>query len=93
MDLLARELHHVLRAVADVDEADAQRLAENWGQGGATWVMGDFNDDGVVGPADACILAANWGYTSGSETTCVPEPSILALLLGVSLMLLPRRRP
>ncbi|MBN1588683.1 MAG: PEP-CTERM sorting domain-containing protein, partial [Pirellulales bacterium] len=78
------------------------RLAQNWGVSvDVTWEMGDFDRDGVVGPADASILAANWHYgladPFGSDitdlldslNTAVPEPSTLALLilggLGLSL--------
>jgi len=82
---------------AVVDAADALALAGNWGHSNATWAMGDFDFDDLVGPADASILAANWGYgvgPSGETTSAVPEPSTLALLLGVPLGLsLRRRRP
>jgi len=77
----------------DVDKDDLADMAAHWGAGpGATWSDGDFDGDGYVGPKDAAILASNWGYP-GSESTAVPEPSALTLLLGLALMLLPRRRP
>ena len=41
--------------------------------------MGDFDGDGMVGPADASILAANWGDHISSETRAVPEPSLVVL--------------
>ena len=76
-----------------VDEEDSQRLATYWGESGAEWWMGDFDGDGVVGPRDASLLAANWGYGTGeSAPASAPEPSMLALLLGCSLVLLFRRR-
>ena len=34
------------------------------------WPEGDFDGDGLVGPRDAAILAANWGATS--ESSAVP---------------------
>ncbi|MBN2217352.1 MAG: autotransporter-associated beta strand repeat-containing protein [Pirellulales bacterium] len=78
-----------------VDEADATRLAENWGvQTGATWDMGDFNGDYKVDAADAAVLAANWGATAGGgEEAPVPEPStLLQLTLGLMSMACFRRR-
>jgi VCBS repeat-containing protein len=69
-----------------VDQADAAVLAAHWGNSGATWTTGDFSGDGVVSAADASILAANWGAGAGEAGgTSAPEPSILALLVGVSL--------
>jgi len=81
-----------------VDEADAQQLAQNWGAGTpgdpATWAMGNFDDDDFVGPKDAAILAANWGYPGESESAAVPEPTMLSLLAGaVLLAAYVRRRP
>jgi len=71
-----------------VDQADAQRLASNWGQGNAAWAMGDFDSDAIVGPRDASILAAHWGYE-----VPVPEPATAGqLLLALPLALLLRRR-
>jgi len=60
-----------------VNEADAQRLAEHWGETQESptytwWEMGDFDGDHFVGPKDAAILAANWGYP---DTEAVEEPS------------------
>jgi beta-fructofuranosidase len=66
----------------DVDEADATRLAANWGTtvtGGAR--DGDFDGDGLVGSADASIMAANWGRRAG-EAAFVPEPPLAAMFLG-----------
>ncbi|NLE36955.1 MAG: PEP-CTERM sorting domain-containing protein, partial [Pirellulaceae bacterium] len=84
-----------------VDAVDAKRLAENWGATSLNpsyttmWEMGDFNGDGKIDAKDASILAAQWGdYTSGSsesQGTAVPEPGMLALLLGLALAGLARR--
>jgi len=74
-----------------VDQQDVERLAGNWGTsvtGGAP--DGDLNGDGVVGPADMAILAANWGYGT-EEGKAVPEPSLLAMLIGGVLMWTVRR--
>jgi len=82
----------------DVDADDAQALATHWGSGSeldpATWEEGNFNGDYVVGPADAAILAANWGYPNNEANgaTTVPEPSTAVLLLGLTLALMWRRR-
>ena len=67
-----------------VNEADSARLASNWGESGVDWSKGDFDGDGVVGPNDASILAANWGYGTeqSGESSAVPEPGMMVLLLG-----------
>ena len=51
------------------------------------WYMGDFDGDNVVGPADASIVASNWGYGVTSEATAaVPEPQAFAMIpLGLTL--------
>ncbi|MBN1912465.1 MAG: exo-alpha-sialidase [Pirellulales bacterium] len=72
-----------------VDALDAQRLAENWLSGDATWNKGDFNGDLVVNDLDASILAANWG--AGVEGSSVPEPGCVALLVGLLSMAIVRR--
>ncbi len=69
-----------------VNAEDAERLAANWGQGDATWEMGDFDDDGIVGPKDAIILASHWGYGTSEASAAVPEPSTLAGLLLLSIV-------
>ena len=67
-----------------VDELDAARLAGHWGTADdASWFDGDFDGDRRVGPADASILAANWGYeASEGAGTPVPEPTAILLLLA-----------
>jgi hypothetical protein len=62
-----------------VDASDATILAGNWQANNATWEMGDFNDDGNINASDATILAGNW--QAGTNSTAVPEPSSMALLL------------
>jgi probable HAF family extracellular repeat protein len=68
-----------------VDDEDAKTLAANWGQTG-DWTQGDFNNDGVINALDASILAANWGYIANAETTAVPEPSVLAMVMSLVLL-------
>ena len=54
-------------------------VAGHWGSENATWAMGDFDSDSVVGPSDAAILAAHWHYEIP-----VPEPATAGqLLLGL----------
>lgn len=75
-----------------VDDADAQIVAEYWGEGSAYWQMGDFDKDGIVGPTDVAILAANWGYGVTSEATAaVPEPSLMVLVCAALGMFVLRR--
>jgi T5SS/PEP-CTERM-associated repeat protein len=74
-----------------VNADDAAKLAAYWGiTSGAEWGDGDFNGDGKVNAADASILAANWGHGM-SESTSVPEPSVLCLLAGALSLFLGRR--
>ncbi|MBN1588538.1 MAG: PEP-CTERM sorting domain-containing protein, partial [Pirellulales bacterium] len=35
----------------------------------------------TVGPRDAAILAANWGYDGSSEARAVPEPAMVIMIL------------
>ncbi len=70
----------------DVDAIDAQRLAAFWGateedEEYSWWEMGDFDGDEYVGPADAAIMAANWGYSASEANSAVPEPSVALMLL------------
>ena len=69
-----------------VDGSDVTILAGNWQYGvtggGATWDMGDFNSDGKVDGSDVTILAGNWQYGVTATTAAVPEPGVLALLMG-----------
>ena len=76
-----------------VDEDDLATLNAHWGEEGG-WADGDFNDDGVVDAIDASILAANWGDWTGGEDgpNSVPEPSVIALLLGLGLFVFRRIR-
>jgi len=74
-----------------VDDDDVARMAANWQKtGSAVWVQGDFNGDGNVDDLDATILATNYG----SSAAAVPEPSMLAVLIGgmLALVFLRRRR-
>ncbi|MBN1589055.1 MAG: hypothetical protein JW888_06040 [Pirellulales bacterium] len=75
-------------------QKEGVQLATYWGSGPtATWDQGDFDHDGFVGPRDASILAANWGYTSSPfEASAVPEPSMAILLLTLPPALLLKRR-
>jgi len=76
-----------------VNKDDAEALAANWGTtSGATWAMGDFDGDGDVDAGDASILAANWGHGTEQSGASIPEPSTFALLLGLPLLALWRRR-
>ena len=71
-----------------VNDLDAEIVATNWGSTSATGpAQGDFNGDTHVNAADASIMAANWGY--GTEAAgAVPEPGMIALIMGGLLGLL-----
>lgn len=75
-----------------VNDTDASILGSNWQlQSGAIWAMGDFNGDQKVNDQDAAIMAAHWTAGGGAEGS-VPEPSTLALLLGILASLACMRR-
>jgi hypothetical protein len=81
----------------NVDGEDAARLAENWGAQtlinyDTWWEMGDFDGDHYVGPKDASIMSANWGYTASETSAPVPEPSVALMLLAGVWILVGRRR-
>ena len=81
---------------------DASVLAANFGLSGRTWETADFNRDGAVNLADFNLLAANFGLSAAGPTvtpqdwselaTVVPEPSSVALGLGILHSLTSRRR-
>ena len=79
-----------------VDGSDVTILAGNWQHGvtglaNATWEMGDFNGDGKVDGSDVTILAGNWQAGVTTNAASVPEPGILALLLGAMVTLFFKR--
>ncbi|MBN1908163.1 MAG: dockerin type I repeat-containing protein [Pirellulales bacterium] len=74
----------------DVNAADARLLAEHWLQAVTGPFQGDLNGDGFVDDLDASIMAANWN--GGSESVGVPEPGMMALLLGLALFAVPAVR-
>jgi len=63
----------------------------SWYGPAVRWTDGDFDDDNLVGPADASILAANWGYGTEEGNSAVPEPGIFVPLLGLGLAIALRR--
>jgi lysophospholipase L1-like esterase len=82
-----------------VNVADLANLAANFGAAsGATWLQGDFDFDSNVNVADLADLAGNFGddINDGGDAAAVspagvPEPSMLAMVVGAAL-LIPRRR-
>jgi len=77
-----------------VDETDAAVVAGNWGANVGTggYASGDFNGDQLVNATDAAIQVANWGSHVAAESAAVPEPGIVALLLGAAAALTMIRR-
>jgi len=83
----------------DVDLADFNTLASNFGTFGPPWEGGDFNEDGAVNLADFNLLAANFGRDIEPAPTSividfptsVPEPATAALLPLVALAVRARK--
>ena len=73
---------------------DALIVASHWGDvGTAVWSSGDFNGDRNVNAVDAAIMAANWSFaTPENGGTTVPEPTMLASLIGIALLVSCMRR-
>jgi hypothetical protein len=69
----------------EVNDSDASILGAHWMSSSADWMSGDFNFDGLVNDADAAILAAHWQQSIESSPP-VPEPSVWAMLLALSLI-------
>jgi len=69
-------------------------VAGNWGANVGTggYASGDFNGDQLVNATDAAIQVANWGSHVAAESAAVPEPGIVALLLGAAAALTMIRR-
>ncbi|MFW6061786.1 MAG: dockerin type I domain-containing protein [Planctomycetota bacterium] len=82
-----------------VNLSDLALLSNNWGRsdGSAVWQIGDFDGDGNVLASDLDLLAANWSgdqplqAASWMETSAVPEPASLAVLLAAGGLLMRRR--
>jgi hypothetical protein len=80
-----------------VNLADFNRLAGNFGAGGAVWTQGDFNYDASVNLADFNKLAANFGLSAAGPTVtpqdwarlgaAVPEPTGASLVGGCVLVI------
>ena len=78
----------------EVNLADFNVLAANFGQSSGTWQTADFNRDGLVNLADFNLLAANFGMAAAAQeptphawaalASVVPEPSaaLAAVLAG-----------
>ena len=85
-----------------VNLADFNRLAANFGASNSFWTRGDFNYDGNVNLSDFNLLAANFGLSAAGPTVtpedwarlgaAVPEPASVALVGAGAVALLARRR-
>ncbi|MBN2296669.1 MAG: DNRLRE domain-containing protein [Pirellulales bacterium] len=68
-----------------VDVSDLGILATNYGAtSGRAWYEGDFTHDTAVDVSDLGVLAAYYG-TGNTAAQSVPEPSVLAGILGLCL--------
>ncbi len=63
-----------------VNSADLDLVRGNWGSAVQPGTSGDANGDGFVNSADLDIVRSNWG---AGAAAAVPEPSMVALLVGV----------
>ena len=81
-----RQRRRLCRRHRCLDPGRANRLK----QSGATWGMGDFNEDGKVNDQDAAIMAANWA--PAGTGSAVPEPGTLVLLASAAAAPCFRRR-
>lgn len=67
--------------------ADLDIVLGNWNQNvtAGVWAGGDPTGDGFIGIADLDVVLGNWNAgTPPGETSNIPEPSSLLLLLGLS---------
>ena len=76
----------------EVNSSDLDIVRANWGTNplSGEFLKGDSSRDGFVGSGDLDLVRANWG--AHAAAAAVPEPGALALLLGVALAGLARRR-
>ena len=72
-----------------VNSGDLDLVRGSWGETVSPNTSGDANGDGFVGSADLDVVRANWGATA---TAAVPEPTALALLLGLAVFAVRRTR-
>lgn len=71
-----------------VNVADLTRLLNNYNKTGMNWMDGDFNADGTVNVADLTALLNNYNKSTWGSVvagTAVPEPSSIAMWVGIAL--------
>ncbi|MEO0587774.1 MAG: dockerin type I repeat-containing protein [Planctomycetota bacterium] len=81
----------------EVGTGDLAILAGGFNGPATGWAQADFNGDGTVGTGDLAILAGNFGFAAtplAAATSAIPEPTTLAVALGLAAMTAPvaRRR-
>ena len=79
----------------DVDDRDLSRLLTEFGLSGLTGGrhVGDFDLDGTVGDRDLAVLLSKFGTQSNiANSTVIPEPTSLVLLVGVGAIMVARRQ-
>ncbi len=90
-DQITVSLHTLLDGDADldgdVDFGDYLVLEAAFG-GPGDWINGDFDFSGSIDFGDYLILEAAFGDTVPAEAAAVPEPGTLAMLLGMSALIL-----
>jgi hypothetical protein len=78
-------LDHTLYGDANLDHqvnlADFNRLAGNFGQQGRQWVQGDFNYNGTANLADFNLLAGNFGGTVAAPDAAAGQAPTLDEML------------
>lgn len=73
-----------------VDFSDFQTMQDHWLRA-STWAAGDFDGNGVTDFADFQILLNNWNPQGMTQSSQLPEPVTLSLLILGSLTFLRRR--
>lgn len=76
----------------NVDSRDAAAFARFFGSGAGTWATGDFNGDAATTLADLALLQSYMGstITPNSAATAVPEPTAIASLWSIALLVVLR---
>ena len=90
VEVVLESLPGDLNADGFVGSQDLDIVRANWGRAVDTGCLlcGDASGDGFVDSADLDIVRADWG----NGTVAVPEPSVVAMIVGIGIALAATRR-